>query len=93
LTKKQQYSQIAQGNGCYRKTVWATQTESFTNSNIGIPSICPNRIICVPTSNSDVPGKKIMLCSNKREIQLYYPRIKRTMGNTNTTFPEGYKFN
>lgn len=89
LTKKQQYSQLVQSNTTKK---WATQSDSYTNSNLGMPTSCANTIICVPTSNSDVPGKKMMLCSTRMNTQFYEDKIRRTMGNTNNNFPNGYKF-
>jgi hypothetical protein len=92
LTKKQRYSQIAQSKWCERKTTWATQTQTYTNPNTGIPPTCSKKIWCFPTSNSGVPGKNMFLCST-RHIQTYYPRRKLTMSSNGNQFPEGYKFN
>ena len=91
LTKQQRYSQIAQGNWNERKTSWATQTQTYTNPDTGIPTFCPNQTICVPTSSSGVPGKNMMLCSY-RNVQTYYPRRRQTMSSNGNQFPEGYKF-
>lgn len=88
LTKNQKYSQLIQ----HPPHVWATQNQSVTIPDIGIPTNCVNTIICVPTTSSGVPGKKMMLCSKRNETQLYYPRIRYNMGNTNNQFPDGYKF-
>lgn len=34
LTRNQQYAQLATGNGPYRTTTWATQTDAYSNPNI-----------------------------------------------------------
>ena len=47
-------------------------------------------LICNPTYCSDVPGAPISLCWNSR-IQTWFPRERRTMSNSGTGWPEGYK--
>lgn len=89
LSKKQQYAQLVQNP----PRVWATQTQSFTNSNTGMPTSCANSIVCVPTTSSGIPGKKMFLCSTRYNTNSHYPLIRRNMGNTNNQFPDGYKFN
>ena len=91
LTKQQRYSKIAQGTWTEQKTSWATQTQKYTNSNQGIPVFCPNRVICLPSSNSGVPGN-IPLCAQSRAIQPYYTRRRTTMGTSGSNFPDGFKF-
>jgi hypothetical protein len=91
LTKQQRYSKIAQGTWTEQKTNWATQTQKYTNSNQGIPVFCPNRVICLPSSNSGVPGN-IPLCAQSRAIQPYYTRRRTTMGTSGSNFPDGFKF-
>jgi hypothetical protein len=91
LTKKQRYSQIAQGKWCERKKSWATQTQTYTDPDVGIPVSCPNAVICVPTSNSGVPGKSMLLCSQRNAV-VYYPRRRLNMSSNGNQFPEGYKF-
>lgn len=91
LTKRQRYSKIAQGTWTEQKTNWATQTEKYTNSNQGIPVFCPNRVICVPSSNSGVPGN-LLLCSQKNAIQPYYTRRRTIMSTSGSNFPDGFKF-
>ena len=91
ITKNQRYSQIAQGNWSERKTSWATQTQTYTDPNTGIPTACPTKTICVPTSNSGVPGKRMMLCTLSNAPP-YYPRRRLQMSSNGNQFPEGYKF-
>ena len=46
--------------------------------------------LCNPTSDSDVPGQIQLLCWNDG-TQTWYPRQRYTMGNSGTSWPEGYK--
>lgn len=92
MTKKERYSRIAQGKWNLRKTSWATQTQTVTNPDVGIPTICPVKVYCNPNSNSDVPGKRIMLCSTN-DLYTIYPRTRTVMTSGGNKFPEGYKFN
>ncbi len=46
---------------------------------------------CFPTTDSDVPGQIGLLCWNN-SLQTYYPRTKRTYGNSLNKWPTGYKF-
>jgi hypothetical protein len=46
--------------------------------------------LCNPTSDSDVPGQIQQLCWNDG-TQTWYPRQRYTMGNSGTSWPEGYK--
>ena len=91
MTKKERYARIVQGNGNLRKTVWASQTQTVTNPDLGAPAICGNKVFCNPTSNSDVPGKNMMLCSTN-ELYTFLPRRRIVMMSGGTSFPEGYKF-
>jgi hypothetical protein len=92
LTKQQRYAKIAQGTWSEQKTTWATQTQKYTNSNQGTPVFCPNRIICLPSSNSGVPGKNVLLCAESRAIQPYYTRRRTVMSTSGSNFPDGFKF-
>jgi hypothetical protein len=92
LTKQQRYSKIAQGTWTEQKTSWASQSQTYTNSNQGIPIFCPNRVICLPSSNSGVPGKNVPLCAQRRAIQPYYTRRRTTMSTSGSNFPDGFKF-
>ena len=46
--------------------------------------------LCNPTTDSDVPGQIQQLCWNDG-TQTWYPRQRYTMGNSGTSWPEGYK--
>ena len=46
--------------------------------------------LCNPTTDSDVPGQIQELCWNDG-TQTWYPRQRYTMGNSGTSWPEGYK--
>ena len=46
--------------------------------------------LCNPTTDSDVPGQIQDLCWNDG-TQTWYPRQRYTMGNSGTSWPEGYK--
>jgi len=92
LTKNQRYSQIAQGKNSERKKTWATQSQTYTNPDTRIPTSCPNKILCLPASNSGVPGNSMLFCSVRND-QPYYPRRRQTMSSNGNQFPEGYKFN
>ena len=90
LTKQQRYAQIAKGFWTYKKT-WATQTQTYTNPDIGIPVSCSSTTKYVPTTNSDVPGPKIMLISNDADTS-YFTRRRYVMSSNGNAFPKNYKF-
>lgn len=90
LTKQQRYAQIAKGYSTYKKT-WATQTQTYTNPNLGIPISCPATIKYKPSTNSDVPGPTVMLRSYDLD-STYYPRRRLFMSSNGNAFPKNYKF-
>ena len=47
---------------------------------------------CHPTTDSDVPGPIIYLCYNSNGLPTYYPRVKRTFGNSTDSWPVNAKF-
>lgn len=89
LTKKQQWSRINRGFSSNKKKVWATQSQTSINSNvynlkrINNTLICDKNIVnCSKTSNSDVPGKIMNLCYNKKvPLTRYINRRKYPYGS------------
>ena len=97
LTKKQQYSLIAQGKWTNRTKTWATQSVKYTNPNthnllkVENALICTSpAVICVPTSSSDVPGPIIDICYDD-SLTTYYPREITIMNTSTNGFPKGIK--
>ena len=97
LTKKQQYSLIAQSKWKNRTKTWATQSMKYTNPNttnlpkVGNSLICSSpAVICVPTSSSDVPGPIIDICYDD-SLPTYYPRENTIMNTSTNGFPKDIK--
>jgi hypothetical protein len=97
LTKKQQYSLIAQSKWKNRTKTWATQSMKYTNPNttnlpkVGNSLICSSpAVICVPTSSSDVPGPIIDICYDD-SLPTYYPRENTIMNTSTNGFPKNLK--
>ena len=97
LTKKQQYSLIAQSKWKNRTKTWATQSMKYTNPNttnlpkVGNSLICSSpAVICVPTSSSDVPGPIIDICYDD-SLPTYYPRENTIMNTSTNGFPKNIK--
>lgn len=53
---------------------------------------CPKQNYCNPTSASDVPGPIMYLCYRTgNNYPSYYPRVRRTMTSSGTSWPYGGK--
>jgi len=65
------------------------QTENLCT---GVVTIKPEQPTCYPSSNSDVPGREVLLCWNDG-LATWYPRNRTTMNSSGgNKFPQGYKF-
>ena len=97
ITKKQQYANAASNRWLVgRKRCWATQTDTYTNTNpntsalqrIGNVLICNNNnVSCSLTSDADVPGKVQKLCYNPT-VPLYNYKVTRTYKSGGTKWPQ-----
>jgi hypothetical protein len=95
LTKKQYYALLANGNGPSAKRAWGTQGDAYTDPNSSVlPQdgniiLCnTNRIICAPTSSSDVPGPIIQLCYNPDVPVVGYTQPNRFRTNIGFKWPQ-----
>jgi len=95
LTKQQYLSLLAKGKGPYAKRAWATQGDAFTSSNtsgltqLGNTLECnsKNRIICKPSSSSNVPGPVVDLCYNPDIKVMGYNQPNRQRINIGFKWP------
>jgi hypothetical protein len=63
ITKQQRYAQIAKGKWINRTNTWASQTETYTNPNVGsLKRICYSKII---TNNRQLENASRCLNSNQ----------------------------
>lgn len=63
---------------------------AIENICTGETIVKPNRNICNPTSDSNVPGPIINLCWNNG-LPTWYPRQRYIMGSSGNKFPTNYK--
>lgn len=95
LTKQQYLSLLARGKGPYSKRVWATQGDAYTSSNTSgltqsgntLECNSPNRIICKPSSSSNVPGPVVDLCYNPDIKVIGYTQPNRKRVNIGFKWP------
>ena len=98
LTKKQQFSRIVNGNGPLGKKVWATQNDLGSNPNVfNLPQVGNTLILCstdenekvkcVPSSASDVPGISV-LCYDPAVPLVNYQSPQRTYLAGGTKWPQ-----
>ena len=58
----------------------------------GMDITCPEQNYCNPTSASGVPGPIMYLCyKTGNNYPTYYPRVRRTMASSGTSWPYGAK--
>ena len=95
LTKQQYYALLAKGNGPSAKRSWGNQGNINSNPNINeLPQVgnillCnSNRIICAPTSSSDVPGPVMELCFNPDVPVVGYNQPNRFRTNIGFKWPQ-----
>jgi hypothetical protein len=93
MSSKELWARTIKGHGPSGNRTWATQsadgtytnpnTNDFTQSNFAL--ICPGRPNnCAPTTNSDVPGKQMMLCM-RPDVPLTNYIVRRTYGSGGST--------
>lgn len=97
MSKKQLWARTIKGHGPYGKRTWATQSADGTYTNPNIDNLaaggaftlrCPGRPNnCAPTTNSDVPGKQMLLCM-RPDIPLTNYIVNRTYLAGGTKWPQ-----
>jgi hypothetical protein len=96
MSKKQLWARTIKGHGPNRNRTWATQSAdgTYTNPNMdnlarsGFTLRCPGRPNnCAPTTNSDVPGKQMLLCM-RPDIPLTNYIVNRTYLAGGTKWPQ-----
>ena len=95
LTKQQYLSLLAKGKGPYAKRAWATQGDAFTSSNTSgltqsgntLECNSQNRILCKPSSSSNVPGPVVNLCYNPDIKLIGYNQPNRQRINIGFKWP------
>ena len=96
MSKKQLWARTIKGHGPNGNRTWATQSAdgTYTNPNIdnlarsGFTLQCPGRPNnCAPTTNSDVPGKQMLLCM-RPDIPLTNYIVNRTYLAGGTKWPQ-----
>ena len=97
MSRRELWARTIKGHGPSGNRTWATQRAdgTYTNPNIdNLPAneafslTCPGRPNnCAPTTNSDVPGKQMLLCM-RPEVPLTNYTVRRTYrgGGTTLTF-------
>jgi hypothetical protein len=95
ISRRQNFSLIAQGKGPYAKRAWGNQSDLVSNPNIsgleqqGNTIVCNSSgIICSPTSSSDVPGPVMDLCYNPNVPLVGYLQPTRTKVNIGFKWPQ-----
>jgi len=97
MSKKQLWARTIKGHGPSGNRTWATQSADGTYTNPNIDNLkpsgaftlrCPGRPNnCAPTSNSDVPGKQMILCM-RPDVPLTNYIVNRTYLAGGTKWPQ-----
>lgn len=97
MSKKQLWARTIKGYGPSGNRTWATQSAdgTYTNPNIdnlaksgAFTLLCPGRPNnCAPTTNSDVPGKQMLLCM-RPDVPLTNYIVNRTYLAGGTKWPQ-----
>ena len=97
MSSRELWARTIKGHGPSGNRTWATQRADGTYTNPNIDNLpdneafsltCPGRPNnCAPTTNSDVPGKQMMLCM-RPDVPLTNYTVRRTYrgGGTTLTF-------
>lgn len=79
LTKSQLYSNVVNGN-------WTTKRTGFA---LGAPTICPDKVLCLPASYSGVPGQGFLCSPIAKPIMI---QRRPTPASSGGNYTDGYKF-
>ena len=97
MSRRQLWARTIKGHGPSGNRTWATQSADGTYTNPNIDNLeksgaftlrCPGRPNnCAPTTNSDVPGKQMLLCM-RPDIPLTNYIVNRTYLAGGTKWPQ-----